>query len=334
VRSSSVVAACVASALAVGIGAPPARADDEDGRTLFAAGRELRSQGKCEAAIVQFRRALEAYPEGLGSLRNIAECEEQLGLYAAARRDWWDLRRAVLQTTQPRYQGWDKDAEGAYAKLASKVAHVTVKLEGATPDRVRVVIDGKPLDPRLVGVELERDLGAHTAEAFYGGAAPVSEKFTLGAGDHQVVPLAIPANAPGEAPISTGAPSTAPREAPSSSAGLRSAGFVTHGVGALGVAGLIASIAIRQSALGTIDAQCPSHANCSSSLQGDRDRGATASMLVNVFGAVAIVGVGVGVTLLAVSTSKSSKSAGVGRPAALTLAPTSGGAQLGLRGMF
>jgi hypothetical protein len=58
---------------------PPAEAKE-----LFAHGRESRLRGDCAGAIPLFQKAADVYPAGLGSLRNIAECEETLGRYAAA----------------------------------------------------------------------------------------------------------------------------------------------------------------------------------------------------------------------------------------------------------
>src|SRR6185436_11743436 len=106
---------------------------EEDSKTFFAQGRQLRAAGNCPDAIVAFRRALEAFPQGLGALRNIAECEEQLGQFASARNDWWSLRRAVLQSNELRYESWEKDAEQGYARLATKVAKITIRIHGADP---------------------------------------------------------------------------------------------------------------------------------------------------------------------------------------------------------
>jgi hypothetical protein len=179
VRSSSRSLDSLVIALALGVLWPAsARADDSE--TFFAQGRALRAEDKCAEAIVAFRRALDLKPQGIGSLRNIAECEEALGQFASARTDWWSLRRAVLQSNEPKYQGWEKDAEEAYRRLEPKVGHLTVRLEGVSIERARVSIDGKPLDPRLVGVELERDLGAHVIEVRYDGAAHARGRLARG----------------------------------------------------------------------------------------------------------------------------------------------------------
>jgi hypothetical protein len=297
VRSSSPVAfALLALSLYV---ASPARADDSE--TFFAQGRTLRAAGKCAEAIVAFRRALEVKPQGLGSLRNVAECEEELGEFASSRGDWWSLRRAVLQSNEPKYDGWDKDAEKAYHRLEPKVAHITVKVVGYAPDRARVSIDGKPLDPRLVGVELERDLGPHNVEALYGGAAPVSEKRTLGVGSHEVVTLTIPEPRAGDQPRGP----TGPAPAPDGNPKLRAAGIAAVTVGGLSVVGAVVSAVIRGSALSSFHCAAPNYMLCgpkTSDALSTESRGQTASLLVNVFSVLAVAGVGAGIPLLVVGS--------------------------------
>ena len=318
----------------------PVGATEEDAKTFFAQGRQLRAGGNCTDAVVSFRRALEVFPQGLGALRNIAECEEQLGQFASARNDWWSLRRAVLQSNEPKYDGWEKDAEQGYERLAPKVAKLTIRLQGAETAQVRITLDGKPLDPRLVGVELERDLGPHTVEAFYGGAAPLVERRALGPGSREVVTLDIPATklADGAAkpnagsPPASGASSSSPPPVtppPSGSSALRPAGFAALGVGGLGLIGTIASIVVRQGALAEIDRRCSSHENCPTDLIAVRDRGQTASTLASVFTGVAIVGVGAGITLVTLGAPASTTSpASPASPGATSTTATLGFAPL------
>src|SRR5580658_8776712 len=87
----------VAVALVATLCESPARAQPAaDAQHLFSQGRELRLHGDCAAAVVVFRKTLEVYPERLGSLRNIAECQEALQKYASARHSWLDLKRALI----------------------------------------------------------------------------------------------------------------------------------------------------------------------------------------------------------------------------------------------
>ncbi|MEO5730888.1 MAG: tetratricopeptide repeat protein, partial [Byssovorax sp.] len=315
-RSSSRAALCFAAVLLL---AAPARASNKDAETFFAQGRQLRASGDCVNAIVAFRRALDIKPEGVGALRNVAECEEQLGQFASARNDWWSLRRAVLQSSDPNYEGWEKDAESAYAKLAGKVAKLTVRASGEDLSRVRVSIDGKPLDPRLLGVELERDLGVHTIEATYGGVTPLVEKRTLVAGSSESVTLVIPSPKSGTRAAEGSSPTptpTPPIVAPMDRGGLRTAGYVALGVGGLGAIGTVIATVVRGSALSTVEGACADpNATCRASQEvaDANSRGKTSALLANVFGGVGIAGVVTGATLLLVSS----------RPRAVTPAPTS-----------
>jgi hypothetical protein len=112
------VALC-AGVLAGFLSAPmPARADGlADAQDLFVRARDLRLRGDCASAVPLFRRASEVYPAGLGSLRNLAECEESLGHLAPARRAWLDLGHALLSNHDPKYSGWALDAEQAAERL-------------------------------------------------------------------------------------------------------------------------------------------------------------------------------------------------------------------------
>lgn len=299
-KNSSVAALCL---VLVGV-STPSSATEEDSKTFFAQGRQLRSAGNCTEAIVAFRRAFEMYPQGLGSLRNIAECEEQLGQFASARNDWWSLRRAVLQSSEPKYQGWDKDAEQGYQRLTNKVAKMTVVVHGADPAKLRITIDSKPLDPRLIGIELERDLGPHTVQASYGGVAPVTEKRTLTVGAREVVTLEIPG--PRTASSATPPPS------PPSSSRLRTAGIVSLAAGGVGVIGTVIAIVVRQGALAKFADCKPSRTgyDCPNTLEKDlRENlatGQTASTLASVFIGLSIVGVGAGIPLLIIGSRASS----------------------------
>ena len=303
-----------------------ARAGEEDAKAFFAAGRQLRAAGKCGDAIPKFRLALDNFPEGLGALRNIAECEEALSRFAAARRSWRDLRVAALQSNETKYAGWDKDADARYAALADKVGRLTIKLDGRDLGRVQLLMDGRPLDPRNIGVELERDPGDHEVQAFYGGATAVVEKFSLREGQTLEVVLKIPDPAR-EAPKPKPLPPP-----PSGPSGALVGSLVGFGVGALGVAGTIVSIVIRENALSEIESGCPGYDEpgrvCPSTLMDARDRGDTASLLVNVFGGVAIVGLATGAVLLGVDQATTPSAP------AVAVSPIGGGAAASARWRF
>jgi len=328
VRALIPILSC-AFVLAVGT----ARADAEsDAKDLFARGRELRAAGDCVGAAVLFRKALEIHPAGLGSLRNLAECEESLSRWASARRAWLDLMRALAVSPNAKYAGWIEDAEAGAARLAPRVARLTVTLtaRGSNGDapvdrasRVDVVLNGESLPAALLGTELDRDPGDYTIVAQGDDLVrPVEERVELSEGDSKAVTLQVELR---------------PREAASEShvfrtseRGLweRKAGWIAVAVGGAAASAMAISIGVRQAALSDLETQCPGYRTspCSSSVQPTVERGQLASTLSNVFGVGAVVGIAGGAALLLVPFPATSAHAG------LTVEPRIGGFEM--KGVF
>lgn len=301
--------------------ATPAHAvGQQESETFFARGRELRLAGKCEEAIEQFRLAYDAYSEGLGALRNIAECEEELKRPASARRSWWSLRVAVKQSDSDKYIGWDKEAEAAFARLAGQVAKVVVKVKNANGGRI--LVNGRPLNPTLQGTELEQDLG-EIVVVLEDGAVPVEKKLVLEAGKTYQIELE-----------GTGKGTYAPNSGPNP---LIISGGVALGVAGLALGGLIGAVVVRQQALSKIDEECQSYTNCDPSLQEEEDRGALASTLFNAFaiGGGIAAAAGTGLMIAGFVTSQKGDSASPPNvPATVGIAPLPGGFYIGVDGKF
>lgn len=300
--------------------APLARAgsaEDAAAMDLFTQGRELRKKGDCASAVPLFRKSWELSKKGLGSLRNIAECEELLGRFASSRRAWLELSRALLVNADPKYETWAEDARAAAERLAPKVARVTIEItvrseKGERPlsptDRVHVLVDGEELDPKLLEVPLDRDPGTFLVRA-EGGRVPVEKRVTLVAGATATVNLTVEVPTPGPVP-------SAPKpETPGSSgsSGARTAGWIALGVGGVAAIGAGVALIVRQGALSELKDSCPQWETgpCPTSLRDTVDRGQTATTMSIVLGATALVGVGVGVGLLWSSPSRSTDHARV-----------------------
>lgn len=307
----------------------PAYADPQaDAKDLFARGRDLRQAGDCSGASELFRRAYQVYPHGLGSLRNLAECEEQLGHYASARRAWLDLKRGVnLQPNDPKYDGWDKDAMDAAARLKPKVALVTVDVivkspqyEGPASDKTgaELYINGEKVATNLIGTELDRDPGTYTFRAQAPDAQPVEQKFSLAAGDVRQIKLRLVV-------VPKAGPSQEDVERAERARTQKTWGFVALGTGGVVLGGALATALIFSSAKSDVEGECPSLQNCPESLRSTKDTGELMATLTNILLPVGIVAAGVGITLLA--TAKSTDPAKTGTT--VRLAPTFGGAGLG-----
>lgn len=318
------------------LSAIPAFASEGDAKDFFARGRELRAKGDCAGAAPLFRKAWELYPQGLGSLRNLAECEEQLGQYASSRRAWLDLKRALLVNKDSKYDGWDNDADAAATRLAPKVARLTITIvqrgsdgEGPLADpNITVSINGAPLDRKLLDVALDRDPGTFKIRV-EGGKEAVEKEVTLGAGDNQSVKLVVELPDAKKDGVVTPPPppeKKLPDPPVEGSSTAKTIGYIALGVGGAAAIGTGIMIGMRASALSDLENACPDYSTgrCAGGVAARDaiDRGKTAATLTNVFGAVAIVGIGAGIVLIATSGSKSETKT------TLRVAPTIGGAFL------
>jgi hypothetical protein len=309
----------VASSLA----ATGVRADPLDAKDLFAQARELRLQGHCASALPLFRRAYDVYPAGLGSLRNIAECEEELGHFASARRAWLDLQRTLSTNTQGKYEGWDQDATLAAARLAPQTARLTVEVHAVTESGkpaqasgIHVSVNGEALRPDALGRPLDRDPGQYlvTVEGAAPGVARVVD-LAAGEGKQVVLDVVVPAPPAGEA-------------MPARTITASSAAWIAMGVGAASLVGAGVAALERRSALEDLNAECSSTTACPpaqgdpaerSKVQGIEDRGHAAATWVNVFAVVGIIGLSSGVVLYATTRSRPSQVGLVMSPAGLSV---------------
>lgn len=300
-------------------------APESDAKDLFARGRDLRAQNQCASASPLFAKAWKLYPEGLGSLRNLAECEEELRHYASARRSWLDLKRALnTKGADPRYEGWDADATEAAARLRPRVATMVVDVQVKTAKGetlateetgVELFIDGEALGKSLVSTPIEREVGLHRIRVVLADAEPVEQNVVLGAGENPHVvtrlvvkappaPVAI-AVAPVVVPVAQ--PIAPPPPPPDPGHPTRRAfGYVLASAGLGALVGSAVTFTLRAAAQREVDDACPTRTNCPESLRSSFDRGHTMSMLTNILlpaGAVGMVG---GLALVLSSRGKAS----------------------------
>jgi len=311
---------CAAAAFAVGFVAPTARADPPPEATdLFIQGRRLRLRGECPAAEAAFRRALEVYPAGLGSLRNIAECEEATGRYASARKTWLDLKRDLSDSPSPRYEGWQQDADDAANRLRAKVASLLIDLSGvgrpgAPMGAVEVTVNGEPIDPSRRGAPIESDPGLYLVRAVGTDGHILEQRVNLVSGQSVRVSFNVQNPPEGASPIATPARVATPWN-PST------AGWVAVGIGSASLVGAGVSFAFYLSAHDTLERRCPNYQTqpCDPSLRPEVNEGRVASTLVNVLTTAGLVGVVGGAVLVAVLSPHASSTALVVSPSGISV---------------
>jgi hypothetical protein len=218
-------------ALAVFFLAFPAGADVTSRATqLFSEGRDLLKSGAHEEACARFRESYALDPR-VGTLMNIASCEEEDGHLVRAHETW---RKAAASAREA------GDARAAFATerdaaVVKRIPRLTLHLPPDAPAEMGAFVDGAAA---AVGATLTVDPGAHVLTGTAPGRASNSVQISLVEGEDRAVTLELGApNAPPaptkDALTNAPAPLEAPRRAVPSWLG--PAGY---GAGAIGIAGI------------------------------------------------------------------------------------------------
>jgi len=288
----------------------PAQAEE-----AFRLGREALARGDHKLALGHFQTSYGLEP-GRGALLNIAVCEEQLGLFASAFKHFQELQ-GQLPTGDDRAPIVKQHLDA----VGPQVPWLRILLAPSSPPGTTVTLDGAPLAPASLGVEIPIDPGKHAVAATAPGAPERRYEVSVGAAEHRALDVAPQVAFPEP---SGGVPdSPAPR-------GL---GW-TLGIVALGAGG--ASLVVGAGTGGAAIAKrastvtlCPlGPARCPASAQSGIDAydrlGAASTATFVLGGALAATGV-----ILVVTSRRG------GKPAAgAWIAPVLGPGVLGVQGRF
>jgi len=129
--------------------------DPVTAEALFRQGREAMKRGDFNEASVKLGESQRLDP-AVGTLLNLAECEEKTGHVASA---WQHYQEAVdqLSSTDPRHAV----ASRGVNRLEKRVPRVTIQIAKGTPADVTVVRDGVRLGSASLGTALPVDPGSH-----------------------------------------------------------------------------------------------------------------------------------------------------------------------------
>ncbi len=297
---------------------------------LFQEGRSLLEQGKTAEACSRFESSqrLEAK---LGTLLNVALCHEQLGKTASSWAEFIEAAELAARSGEPKREAFAREHARA---LESKLSRLTITRTGATP-AAAISIDGRPLDPALMGRALPLDPGKHVIEARAPGKQRWSQEVEIAPGSARAevrVPdlvdeaVASPAPAPPApapmAPLPVAAP---PGITPDPQRGDPSplvwAGF---GVAAAGVAVGAVTGLMAASKASDLTARCPNDV-CSPADSDALSSANTMANVANVSFAVAAAGAVVGTVALVVLRSPRD------RAAVVTVGPRGAGGSVRVR---
>lgn len=238
-----------------------AHADDdvEVARKAFTAGYAEEQAGHFAAALEKFLEVQRV--KDTASVRyRIGACHEGLGRFDRARETYLSIEKVA------RPEDKDVVASGAAKakELEAKLGELSLRLEGDA-SAARVSIDGSdvPLQNGQASVFLAP--GEHRVTYEPKGEAAVVTPIRLDAGKQTVLVLNRSGNRAGGGPEKL-PPSPPPPPADSSTS--KTVGVVGIVVGAAFVVGSVVSFALRESAISSIEGDCPG-GRCPKSKEGD-----------------------------------------------------------------
>jgi len=146
---------------------------------LFREGRALMKKGDLAAACPKLAESLRLDP-AVGTLMNLAECEERQGRSASA---WqrWSTAADQLTSEDPRR----RTALARARALEAVLPRLIVALADGAPKGSLVSRDGIALGPVSLGVPLPVDPGPHRLVVSAAGHASRTFDLTIAAGQHQ-----------------------------------------------------------------------------------------------------------------------------------------------------
>lgn len=268
---------------------------------MFLDGRHAMEAGDYAHACPKFAESQRLDPAA-GTLMNLAACEEKLAKLASAWQHW----KEAIDALPP------KDDRIAFAHsrvvdLERRLSWLTVNLAPGTDASARVLRDDVELGRASQGVPLPVDAGEHTVTVLVPGRAPDRLTVSLLEAEAKTIEVREGAAVPRE-PVEDRA------------SNLRTIGWITLGLGAVGAATATATGIWLVQIKNTVDTNCPDH-GCINQKGLDAVTTGKALVIANTAGVVVgAAGLGLGAYLVLSNPN---------RRAAAALAPSIGPGQLG-----
>jgi hypothetical protein len=199
-------------ALAVALWASEASAQTRDAagaEWLFREGRVLMKQGDLAAACPKLAESLRFDP-AVGTLMNLAECEERQGRTASAWQRWGAAADQLPANDRRR-----ATALARARALEATLPRLTIETGTLPPAGLQVIRDGVPLGIASLGVALPVDPGPHLIVVSAPGRAIRRYEVSVEGGKQQVLvvepgpapsPVAVPAPVPAAAIVQPAPP--------------------------------------------------------------------------------------------------------------------------------
>jgi hypothetical protein len=289
VRSSRHLAGLILfSALCVSAGARAQDArDPAAAEALFRQGRAASEQQDFNTACAKFRESNRLDP-AVGTVFNIADCEEKLGRLATS----WTLFQEVVQRLPPA-DNRRAIAEQRASKLEPRVPKLSIHLAHTDRTDITVHRDGVSLGAASLDTALPVDPGDHVVIVEAPGTRAAEFHAHVAEGENAQLAIAIGDALPASEP-QAGSTGTTPGTAPGDRAPTHTAAYVVGGVGVAGlITGAIAGVLVLNKK-STVSSECAGKL-CSQA-------GLDAANAGKTLGVVTTVGLVTGVVALGAAT--------------------------------
>lgn len=255
--------------------------------------------GRFAEARATFRRAHEQSPTAR-TLRTIGMCSYNLGDYTDA---VWSLESSLLEKRKPLTEDQQRHVTDLISKANQRIGRFRLQL---TPASIVLDVDGRPAVV-LGGSELLVELGAHRVEAHAPRYQTAYSRLNVEGGDRTTLGFELAREHRSFAVTSSARDlqqGGASRPVTSGSA-MRTAGFVSLGLGAASLVGFGVVGALALSEKSRLDGRC-SDARCSTRYQDNIDRydGLRTASTVTLIAGGALAALGVTLILLQPSTPR------------------------------
>ena len=312
-----------------GFAAPAAAQAGAAAEALFQEGASAAEAGNYALACDKFEASQKLDPAA-GTLLNIADCKEQLGLVASA----WEL---YLEAAAKFTEG---DERIAYAndhakRLEAKLPRIRLILD-SPPSGARVLKDQTVIPLAVLGTALPVDPGTHNYTLEVPGHEASKANVTVAEGESKDVQLSVgPATKSAQPEVSTRGEESAPeqalsaspeeQEATRASSAKRTWGWLSLGIGVAGIAaGSVTGLMVIDKK-NIVESDCRDDFCRTDTGTAAASDGATLSIVSTASFIVGALGTGTGLYLLLSGTEE--------RPTAvLKTTPTFGGGLLSLEG--
>lgn len=183
----SMVAIAIAIAGAPNVG--QAQTDAAYAQLRFEEGRRLFQSGDVEAALEQFRGALQIHPSP-NSRYYIARCLHELGRLGEAVAEYLlTVNEATDRAaSDPRFGDTAELARGHLEELRGRVGWLTINVDSAPPD-LRLTIDERQIPMHALGTSMPVTPGHIDIRIEAEGFLPASERIELAVGERRTVDL-------------------------------------------------------------------------------------------------------------------------------------------------